>query len=64
MVAPMTRREHVAFVIDWLPAPLVFLASIPIALVWGPDVGKISWAVLLLVGPVSGRLVRRWASRG
>ncbi len=63
-VAPMTRREHVAFVLDWMPTPAVFLASVPIALLWGPDVGKISWAALLVVGPLSGRLVRRWAVRG
>ncbi|WP_205739601.1 TMEM175 family protein [Georgenia sp. SYP-B2076] len=58
-VRPTTRRENVAHVLDSLATPLIFLASIPVALAWGGYVGKLSWLVLLLVAPLAEHLAWR-----
>lgn len=58
-VTPMSPQVHRIFVLDSLPTAVVFLASIPITLVWGADAGKISWAALIVIGPLSGRLASR-----
>ncbi|HWL60773.1 MAG TPA: TMEM175 family protein [Microbacteriaceae bacterium] len=59
----LSLRAHTAFVLDWLVVPAVFLASIPVALLWGADAGKITWAALLILGPLSAWLVTRRAAR-
>jgi len=55
---PMSAREHTVSLLDALPVPVVFVISIPIALAWGGDAGKITWLALLVVGPLSARLAR------
>jgi len=60
---PMTAREHRAFVLDWLVTPGVFVLSVPIALLWGPDFGKLSWASLIILGPLAARLRLRVSGR-
>ena len=56
---PLPRRADHARFLDTLTTPLVFLASIPIAYAFGADWGRATWALLILVGPLSGR----WATR-
>ena len=58
-VAPTTPRRHRARMLDGLTTPAVFLASVPVALLWGAEVAKLCWLSLLVIGPVSGRLARR-----
>jgi uncharacterized membrane protein len=58
-IDPMTPRHHAAFVLDFLVPPLVFAVSIPIALAAGGTAGKITWASLIVLGPVSGILATR-----
>lgn len=55
-----------AEMLDALAKPAVFLLSIPVTYagvaLWGTSaVGKASWLLLFVVGPVSGRLVQRTA---
>jgi uncharacterized membrane protein len=50
-----------AELIDALLKPAVFVLSIPVAVVYGGVAGKLTWLLLLIVGPVSGRLVQRVA---
>ncbi|WP_167043335.1 TMEM175 family protein [Salinibacterium sp. ZJ454] len=63
-IRPRGRRENRILLIDALTTPLVFLASVPVALLWGADAGKLSWASLLLIGPLSGRLAIRAIQSG
>ncbi|MFH5822983.1 TMEM175 family protein [Georgenia sp. AZ-5] len=60
-VEPMTRRQNTAYVLDALTTPVTFAASVPVALAWGANAGRLTWAALLVIGPVSGRLARRAA---
>ena len=62
--APLTHRENVAHVIDALATPVTFLASIPVALVWGGYAGKLSWLSLFLIGPLVERLAWGRANTG
>ncbi|MDR5700922.1 TMEM175 family protein [Agromyces aerolatus] len=55
--AEVARAEF----IDALLKPAVFIISIPIAILFGGTAGKLTWLLLLVVGPVSGRFVRRVA---
>lgn len=67
------RRDLLADVVDrgmfwnvvWniLPTPVLFLLSIPIAFVFGGQVAMYSWLALMVIGPVSGRLVARAIDR-
>jgi uncharacterized membrane protein len=62
---PAVRRAELW---DGLTKPAVFLLSIPITYIgtalWGTTTpGKLSWLLLLVVAPVSGRLVQRTAER-
>lgn len=59
--APPSPREHPAWLIAGLVTPAVFLASAPVALVWGGDVGKLFWLVSAVRSPLAGRLARRRA---
>ena len=44
--------------------PLVFLVSIPVAMAFGATAGKLTWAVLIVLGPLSGILASRAKSSG
>lgn len=50
-------------VFNLLPTPIVFLLSIPIAYVFGGQVGMYTWLALAVIGPVAGRLVAREIDR-
>lgn len=56
---PTTPRQHRADIVNALVTPAVFLASIPVALVWGGDAGKLCWLSLLVAAPLAGRLAGR-----
>jgi uncharacterized membrane protein len=56
---PLPRRaDHLRF-LNTLTTPAVFLLSIPIAYTWGADAARWSWALLFVIGPISGRLTER-----
>jgi uncharacterized membrane protein len=56
---PLPRRaDHVRF-LDTLTTPAVFLLSIPIAYAWGANAARWTWALLFVIGPVSGSLSER-----
>lgn len=59
-----TRRDNLIDVADALVTPLVFLLSIPIAMAFGATAGKLSWTVLIVLGPLSGILAARAKSTG
>ncbi|SIO25761.1 TMEM175 family protein [Agromyces cerinus] len=56
---PLPRRADTVKFIDTLTTPVVFLASIPIAYLFGTDWARYTWALLIVIGP----LVGRWADR-
>lgn len=56
---PLPRRADLVNFLDTMTTPLVFLASIPIAYAFGTDWGRLTWLLLVVVGPLSGN----WASR-
>jgi TMEM175 potassium channel family protein len=56
---PLPRRADAIKLVDTLTTPVVFLASIPVAYAFGADWGRWVWALLLVIGPISGA----WASR-
>ena len=56
---PLPRRADRVNLIDTLTTPAIFLASIPIAYAWGADAGRWTWALLIVVGPISGRIAAR-----
>lgn len=58
-IDPMSKKEHVRFILDALPTSVVFFASIPIALLWSAEAGKLTWASLIVIGPLTARLVQR-----
>jgi uncharacterized membrane protein len=60
---PLPRRADRANLIDTLTTPVIFLLSIPIAYAWGADAGRWTWALLIVVGPISGRLASRRVAR-
>lgn len=60
---PLPRRADRAKLLDTLTIPAIFLASIPIAYAWGADAGRWTWALLIVVGPISGRLTSRRVAR-
>lgn len=57
--APLSPKEHRAWLVPGLVTPAVFLASVPVALVWGGDVGKLFWLALAVLSPLAGRVGRR-----
>lgn len=59
LIDPLPLRADLVRFLDTLLTPIVFLASIPIAYAHGTDWARSSWAVLLVIGPLSGA----WASR-
>ena len=60
---PLPRRADRVNLIDTLTTPAIFLASIPIAYAWGAGAGRWTWAVLIVVAPVSGRIASRRVAR-
>ena len=56
---PLPRRADTVNLLATLATPVVFLASIPIAYAFGADWGRYTWALLIVIGPLSGA----WASR-
>jgi uncharacterized membrane protein len=60
---PSSRRQNLLDTAGALVTPLIFAVSIPIALTWGADAGKWTWATAILLGPAVGTLAAR-ASRG
>jgi uncharacterized membrane protein len=56
---PLPRRADAVKLVDTLVTPAVFLASIPIAYAFGADWGRYTWALLIVIGPLSGA----WATR-
>ncbi|PWC03413.1 TMEM175 family protein [Agromyces badenianii] len=56
---PLPRRADTVKFVDTLTTPAIFLASIPIAYVFGADWARYSWLLLIVIGPLSGR----WAER-
>lgn len=60
---PLPRRADTARLIDTLMTPAVFLVSIPIAYTFGAEWGRSTWALLIIVGPISGTLASRRIAR-
>ncbi len=60
---PMSRYENGLTLVDALVTPTVFLLSVPVALLVGADAAKWTWAVLLVLGPLSGMLTLRALAR-
>jgi uncharacterized membrane protein len=58
-----TARMNRLQLMDALVTPLIFLLSIPIALFVDATTAKWSWALLLVIAPLTGRLVERADSR-
>jgi uncharacterized membrane protein len=56
---PPTRGQTGLQAIDALVGPAVFLASVPVAYLWGATPAKYCWLVLIVLGPLGGR----WAQR-
>jgi len=56
---PLPRRADTINLLATLTTPVIFLASIPIAYAFGADAARFTWALLIVVGPLS----RAWASR-
>ena len=57
-IEPLSAPAHRAFLIDAIGTPVVFLASVPIALLWDANLAKLFWASLIIIGPITARLVR------
>ena len=58
-----TARENTLHMADTLVTPVVFLASIPIGLLFGTDAAKWSWLSLVVLSPMAGTLAARAAKR-
>jgi uncharacterized membrane protein len=41
----------------FLPVPVVFLASIPVTLLAGPVPGRLVWATLFVISPITGKFI-------
>ncbi|WP_460773859.1 TMEM175 family protein [Microbacterium sp. GXF7504] len=54
-----TRRANLRELLQALPTPAVFLASVPVALLAGAEAAKWTWAAVLIVAPVWSVLVTR-----
>lgn len=56
---PMSKRANRSHLAEALVPAGVFVLSIPVALIWGGSIGKLSWLSLIIIGPVSGRLLAK-----
>lgn len=63
LALPLPRRADRVRLLDTLTTPVIFLASIPIAYAFGADAGRYTWALLIVLGPLSGRLASRRIAR-
>lgn len=59
LIEPLTARQLRVRAIDSLFAPIVFIASIPVAYLVDVNTAKLCWLVLLIVGPLGAGLIRR-----
>jgi uncharacterized membrane protein len=55
---PISPRYHRVELVNALFKPVVFVLSIPIAFVFGPTAGKLTW-LLILLSPIIGSLTQR-----
>lgn len=60
---PLPRRADTVRFIDTATTPAIFVLSVVVAYVWGADWARWTWALLLVVGPVSGHLASRAIER-
>ncbi|HEX6364901.1 MAG TPA: TMEM175 family protein [Agromyces sp.] len=60
---PLPRRADRAQFLDTLTTPIVFLASIPIAYAFDANWARLTWATLIVIGPISGRIATRRVQR-
>jgi uncharacterized membrane protein len=58
---PTSRRHNTADLAAGLVTPIVFLASIPVTMVWGAVPGRWSWAALIVLSPAVGFIAARYA---
>ncbi|MBR8742151.1 TMEM175 family protein [Nocardiopsis sp. MG754419] len=56
---PVHPRMRTAELLGALVTPAVFLASVPVALLYGGTPGKLTWLSLLVLAPLGELLVRR-----
>ena len=61
---PSSRRDNLIDTADALVSPLVFLISIPVAMSFGATAGKLTWALMIVLGPLSGLLASRAKTEG
>lgn len=54
LAQPLPPRADAVKLADALVTPAVFLASIPVAYGFGADWGRATWALLIVLGPLSG----------
>jgi uncharacterized membrane protein len=52
-----TGKRSLGRLLLFLPVPAVFLASIPVTLLAGPAPGRLVWATLFVINPITGKLV-------
>jgi len=60
---PLPRRADTVRMLDTATTPAIFLLSIVVAYTLGSDWARYTWALLLIVGPISGRLADRAVAR-
>jgi uncharacterized membrane protein len=58
-----TRAEVRARLLDLADTPVVFLLSIPVTVLVGPNWGRATWAVLFVTGPITAKWSARLAGR-
>jgi uncharacterized membrane protein len=61
LLRPIGRRQNVAETVAALITPVVFLASIPVAMAWGAIAGRLCWVALLVLSPAVGIIAGRYA---
>lgn len=55
-ITPVSPRARRAELLDALVNPVILLASVPVALLWGGTVAKYVWLLMLIASPISGRI--------
>lgn len=58
---PVSRRQNLADIAGAIVTPVVFLASIPVALTWGAIPGRVCWLALIVLSPAAGIIAARFA---
>ncbi len=61
---PMSSRANRARVLNALIPVCVFALSVPVTLIWGGSIGKLSWLSFIVIGPLAGRLLAnaKWSA--